>query len=113
MSVHPLAPLDSAEFEKARAAVVKLHGGDTRLFFRCIYLREPVKPQLAPFLELEHAGKLTDETPRPPRQAIVQYDVIEHSSKTSKYTTSIITLDTGEEVSRETADQKQQTSYSP
>ncbi|KAH7376964.1 copper amine oxidase [Plectosphaerella cucumerina] len=113
MSVHPLAPLDSAEFEKARAAVVKLHGGDTRLFFRCIYLREPVKPQLAPFLELEHAGKLTEETPRPPRQAIVQYDVIEHSSKTSKYTTSIITLDTGEEVTRETAHQKQQTSYSP
>lgn len=113
MAVHPLAPLSQPEFERARDVIIKLHGSSVRLFFRCIFLHEPVKSQITPFLRLEHAGKVTDETPRPPRQAIVQYDIIEPDSKIATYTTSIITLDSGEEVSRVTAGQKQQTSYSP
>ncbi|KZL82189.1 copper amine oxidase [Colletotrichum incanum] len=47
------------------------------LHFRVIYLREPSKDTLVKFLELEHAGQLTPETPRPPRLASVHYIVVE------------------------------------
>ncbi len=73
---HPLAELSQLEFTKARDAVVNIHGADQPLFFRALYLQEPAKAELLPFLEAEHTGRLTDATPRPTRIARVEYDVL-------------------------------------
>ncbi|KAM3555920.1 hypothetical protein ARSEF4850_005777 [Beauveria asiatica] len=73
---HPLAELSQLEFIKARDAIVKIQAADKPLFFRTIYLQEPAKAELLPFLEAEHTGRLTDATPRPIRTAFVEYDVL-------------------------------------
>lgn len=95
---HPLAPLTEAEFAIARDAILKSHGPSEPLFFRSLYRQEPTKAELVPFLELEHAGKLTDETPRPPRLAVVEYDVIKKES--SDYSQAVIDLATSAVVSK-------------
>lgn len=73
---HPLAELSEREFTNARNAIIKTHGPDQTLFFRAIYLQEPAKAELLPFLDAEHTGRLTDATPRPTRTARVEYDVL-------------------------------------
>lgn len=73
---HPLAELSQPEFLAARDAIVKIHGTSESLFFRALYLHEPPKAELLPFLEAEHAGRLTEATPRPTRAASVEYDVL-------------------------------------
>ncbi|KAJ6446909.1 primary-amine oxidase [Purpureocillium lavendulum] len=73
---HPLAQLSKEEFCAARDVVVKAHDATESLFFRSIYLQEPPKADLVPFLEAEHAGALTNATERPPRQALVDYDIV-------------------------------------
>ena len=75
MHAHPFDPLSVDEFSTAREVILKEHPKDV-VDFREIYLREPEKALMKQFLELEHTGKLTAETPRPPRLAKVQYDVI-------------------------------------
>ncbi|KAK1963022.1 hypothetical protein LY78DRAFT_717875 [Colletotrichum sublineola] len=72
---HPLSPLSVDETALASDIVRALHP-NTVLKFRVIYLREPPKDALVKFLELEHAGQLTPETPRPPRLASVHYVVV-------------------------------------
>lgn len=94
---HPLAQLSEAEFLKARDIVVKLHGSAESIFFRAIHLQEPTRAELVPFLELEHAGQLTDETKRPPRLALVEHDVI--GTDHHEYTRSVVNLGTGEVIS--------------
>ncbi|KKP03731.1 copper amine oxidase [Trichoderma harzianum] len=91
---HPLAPLSEAEHIKARDAVTKLHGASESIFFRAIHVQEPKKAELQPFLEAEHTGTLTEETKRPPREAIVEHDVIR--ADRSEYINAIVNLDTGE-----------------
>lgn len=91
---HPLAPLSEAEHTKARDAVAKLHGASESIFFRAIHVQEPKKAELQPFLEAEHTGTLTEETKRPPREAIVEHDVIR--ADRSEYINAIVNLDTGE-----------------
>lgn len=113
MSVHPLSPLSRAEFEAARDIVIRLHGPDRRLFFRCIYLHEPLKSELVSFLRAEHEGSLSDETSRPPRLAMVHYDVISPEAKELRHTQSIIDLGTSTETERITSGPEEQTSYSP
>ncbi|KAG6035634.1 hypothetical protein E4U41_006001 [Claviceps citrina] len=73
---HPLTQLSVDEFTKAREIVVKLYGSSESIYFRHISLQEPSKESLIPFLEAEHAGALTAETPRPARHARVEYDII-------------------------------------
>lgn len=73
--IHPLAILSEAETNLARDVVKAAHP-DTVIDFREIFLQEPPKAQLLEFLALEHAGRLSPTTPRPPRLALCQYDVI-------------------------------------
>ncbi|RMZ41273.1 hypothetical protein AFCA_004844 [Aspergillus flavus] len=75
MAPHPLAILSEEETNIAREVVVAAHP-NTVLHFREIYLSEPPKEQLQEFLAIEHAGRLSPTTPRPPRLALCQYDVI-------------------------------------
>jgi primary-amine oxidase len=72
MAVHPLKPLYRIEIETAREVVLEQHPKQV-VVFREIYVQEPAKADLLPFLELEHAGQLTVSTPRPPRLAKCQY----------------------------------------
>jgi primary-amine oxidase len=72
---HPLKQLSVEETNVARDVTLGLHDGVV-LEFREIYLQEPPKVELVKFLDLEHEGKVTNSTPRPPRLARVQYDVI-------------------------------------
>lgn len=72
---HPLAILSQAETNLARDVVKNAHP-NTVIDFREIFLQEPPKAQLLEFLALEHAGRLSPTTPRPPRLALCQYDVI-------------------------------------
>lgn len=63
------------------------------LKFRVIYLEEPAKEILAPYLDLEHAGKLTSSTPRPAREARVHFDTA-HGGKPPQSHEAIIDLST-------------------
>lgn len=91
---HPLAPLTEAEFNKARDAILKLYESENAIFFRSIYLREPKKEELIPFLELEHAGKVTADSVRPQRLASVEYDAIK--TKVPEFTRALVDVATGE-----------------
>ncbi|KAL3453207.1 copper amine oxidase [Aspergillus insuetus] len=75
MAPHPLAILSEEEINLARDIVVAQHP-NTVIDFREIFLQEPPKEQLLEFLALEHSGRLSPTTPRPPRLALCQYDVI-------------------------------------
>lgn len=94
---HPLAELSQPEFLAARDAIIKIHGADQPLFFRAIYAQEPAKAELLPFLEAEHAGTLTDATPRPTRTAAVEYDVL--SAKNQVFHRAAVNTATGEVIS--------------
>lgn len=94
--VHPLAQLRSPEIDIARQVVTKARSA-CLLLFRDIFTEEPAKAELVPFLEAEHSGQLTDETPRPPRLARIQYDTIGDDGSHA-YTESVINIDTREEV---------------
>ncbi len=87
---HPLSDLSIAETNRARDFILSLHP-KTVIDFRAIYLLEPPKADVIPFLELEHAGGLTAETPRPPRLAQARYDVI-GGSKVPEHHESVIDL---------------------
>ncbi|PHH84444.1 hypothetical protein CDD83_1934 [Cordyceps sp. RAO-2017] len=99
---HPLAPLSEAEFARARDVVVGVHGAADSLFFRSVYLEEPRKADLVPYLEAEHAGRLTEQTQRPPRMARVEYDVL--APDCHCHTRSVVDLAAGRVVSQEAAE---------
>lgn len=75
MYIHPLTPLSEHETNTARDVILKSYG-EKVIFFREIYLEEPAKADLIPYLELEHSGKLSPTSPRPNRLAKCQYDVV-------------------------------------
>lgn len=77
---HPLSALSLDETNLARDIILQSHPGQPVLF-RVTYLWEPAKEELIPFLELEHSGQLTDESPRPARCAQVHYDVVDGTQK--------------------------------
>lgn len=87
---HPLNPLTIEETNLARSIVLTYHP-DTLIDFRIISLQEPAKALLVPYLDLEHAGKLTVSSPRPPRLAKAHYDVID-GTKVPKYFEAIVDL---------------------
>jgi primary-amine oxidase len=84
---HPLDHLSVTESDAARQIVLDARGSDVAIHFRSIALEEPLKKDLTKFLDLEHAGKLTAETPRPARLAKIQYDVV-RGDKNHEYTES-------------------------
>jgi primary-amine oxidase len=75
MHHHPLTPLSEAEINVARDVILASYP-DKVIFFREIYLEEPAKKDLVPYLQLEHSGKLSLTSPRPRRLAKCQYDVV-------------------------------------
>jgi primary-amine oxidase len=99
---HPLSTLSIDETNKARDVIVNAHP-NTVIDFRWISLQEPAKAELVPFLDLEHAGKLQPDTPRPPRLARLHYDIID-GSKVPKYCESIVDVAKGEQISHQVVD---------
>lgn len=91
---HPLAILSPEETNTARDLVRAAYPTGTILDFREIYLNEPPKSQLLEFLALEHAGRLSPTTPRPPRLALCQYDVIgaDGADRIPEYHESVVDL---------------------
>ncbi|EXJ93301.1 primary-amine oxidase [Capronia coronata CBS 617.96] len=98
---HPLDQLSGDEVEVARQAVLKVR--KAHLIFRNIYTVEPPKAELVEFLKAEHAGTVSADTPRPPRQARVQYDVV-YDDQSHEYLESIVDLATGSEVNLKRVD---------
>ncbi|KAJ9638621.1 hypothetical protein H2204_004097 [Knufia peltigerae] len=92
---HPLDQLSGDEVKIARQAV--LDARKHAILFRNIYAVEPPKAELVDFLNAEHAGELTANTPRPPRQARAQYDVI-YEKGHHEYMESVIDIASGKEV---------------
>lgn len=72
MAPHPLDALSIRETEQARALLLELYP-DTLISFREIFLEEPSKKELRPYLNAEHAAQ---PLPRLHRRALAQYDVI-------------------------------------
>ena len=107
---HPLQDLTEAEFAKARDAIAGIYAAETSIHFRCVSLREPRKDELIPYLLAEHDKTLSDETPRPPRLAAVQYDVIK-SHNEQFYTESLVDVESGEVVDTQTLATGQQAYY--
>lgn len=103
---HPLSQLSADDFTKARDLVVKQYESSQPLFFRSIYLDEPKRADLVPFLEAEHAGTLGPDTPRPARLARVEYDVIKPDFY--GYTRAIVDLGTLQIVSTDTYERTDQ-----
>ncbi|KAG6000816.1 hypothetical protein E4U21_004959 [Claviceps maximensis] len=99
---HPLTQLSVDEFTRARDIIVKLYGSSQSIFFRQISLEEPEKDSLVPFLEAEHAGRVTPETPRPARQARVEYDLIK-PGKRNVVVRSVVNLASSKVTSSDTA----------
>jgi len=99
MPLHPLQTLSSEETIRARDVVLAQHPGDV-IDFREIFLQEPAKAELSIYLDLEHSGRLSPTSPRPPRLAKCQYDVI-GSDKIPYYHESIVHVEKGERVKHE------------
>lgn len=100
---HPLLPLTIPEVHVARNIVLSIHKNSI-LDFRSLSLEEPPKAELQPFLDLEHAGLLKADTPRPARLARVTYDVIS-GDRVAKYYESLVDVLNGTIVSQEVVDQ--------
>lgn len=93
---HPLDPLSLAEAGLARKIILDVRGLGVVVKFRSIFMHEPPKRDLVPFLELEHSKGISADTPRPAREAYVQYDVVS-SDRTVQFTESIVDLASGKE----------------
>jgi Cu2+-containing amine oxidase len=98
---HPLDQLDIDETEQARKIVLK-SVGQSILEFRSIYLEEPPKEQLLPFLESERKGGQPTVS-CPPRIATIHYDIV-HSDKSHEYVESSVDLQKQEVLSRQVKD---------
>ena len=98
---HPLDQLSNEEVDIAREVIKKAR--DSLLLFRNVFTVEPPKAQLVKFLTAENAGTLTSDTPRPLRQARVQYDTISQD-KSHQYMESIVDLASATEVSKRTVE---------
>jgi primary-amine oxidase len=97
--LHPLAPMTIEEANIAREVVLsKLP--NTVVEFRTSALQEPAKADLIKFLELEHAGKLTAESARPPRLVRVHYDAID-GSKVPKAMESVVDVEKKQRIEHE------------
>jgi primary-amine oxidase len=99
MTPHPLDMLSLSEVEMARQVIIDANRNKV-IDFREIFLQEPPKEELKPFLDLEHAGHLNANTPRPARLAKVQCDVF-GSNKVPEFHESIVDVEKRIRVSHE------------
>jgi len=90
MTPHPLSTLSVEETRRARDIILAVHH-DVVVDFREIYLQEPVKEELKKYLDLEHSARLSPTSPRPPRLAKCQYDII-GADKILEYHESIVDI---------------------
>lgn len=103
---HPLDQLSVWESDLAREVILCARGSNVAVQFRSIALEEPPKRDLCHFLDLEHAGRLAESTPRPPRLAKVQYDVVRlRGDKTHEYVESWVDVAKREEVEQRVVDE--------
>lgn len=98
---HPLDQLSKREVDITRDVILKAR--QSLILFRNVFAVEPPKAHMIKFLAAEHAGTLSAETSRPPRQARVQYDVISED-KSHQYMESIVDLASATEVSSRTGE---------
>jgi primary-amine oxidase len=96
---HPLQPLSVAETNAARQLVLDKYPGFI-IQFREIFLYEPPKSQLEPFLDAEHAGAINESTKLPDRLANCFYDVV-GSSKIPEYHEAVADLKAKKLISKE------------
>lgn len=100
---HPLDQLSVHESDLARGVILNARGRNVAIQFRSIALEEPPKKELTQFLDLEHAGRLTAQTPRPSRLAKVQYDVV-RADKNHEYIESWVDVVLRKEVEQRVVD---------
>jgi primary-amine oxidase len=105
---HPLEQLSSDEVDIAREVIKKAR--QSLLLFRNVFTVEPPKAELVKFLNAEHAGTLSTDTPRPARQARVQYDVI-GQDRSHQYFESVVDLASQTEVSKRTVEGGRQQAF--
>ena len=98
MSPHPLDQLSLEETAIARNVVLQGHSNSV-VHFREIFLQEPPKELLRPFLDAERRGDGDADTPRPLREALCQYDVV-GSSKVPEFHESIVNVENKNESSQ-------------
>ncbi|KAF2198065.1 copper amine oxidase-like protein [Delitschia confertaspora ATCC 74209] len=99
MAPHPLQTLSIEETRIARDVILSLHP-DVVIDFREIYLQEPAKGFMKMYLELEHSAHLSPTSPRPPRLAKCQYDVI-GADRIPEYNESVVDVEKRERVKHE------------
>jgi primary-amine oxidase len=104
---HPLDQLSVTESDLARDVILNARGPNVAINFRSIFLEEPLKKELSYFLELEHSGRVTAQTPRPARLAKVQYDIV-RDDKHVEYIESLVDVARGKEIRQRTVDKPHQ-----
>jgi primary-amine oxidase len=104
---HPLEQLSIPESDTARQIILDVRGSHVAINFRSIALEEPLKKELVRFLQLEHAGKITPQTPRPARIAKVQYDVV-RADRNHEYMESLVNVEDRKEVQQRIVDKMHQ-----
>lgn len=104
---HPLDQFSVQESDAARQIILDVRGPKVAIVFRSIALEEPPKKELLPFLDLEHAGRLTANTPRPARMARIQYDIV-RADRTREYVESLVDVGAGKEVHHRVVDKMHQ-----
>ena len=94
---HPLNALSISECDKVRDGVLRARGTDTVVKFRTIFLSEPIKKELIPYLEAERTGSVSEDIQRPARLGLAHYDIIQ-ADRSVQYHESTIDISTGKEV---------------
>ncbi|KAI1162929.1 copper amine oxidase 1 [Nemania serpens] len=108
LSPHPLRPLSDEELVRARELVVEKYGGEGAvLFFRSIYVDEPKREELVPFLIAEHAGEAPTTTP--PRKVRVLFDRVKDGAP--QLSEAVVDVEAGKVHSSKTFPAYCQTSY--
>lgn len=93
MAPHPLQQLSFEETQQAKRILLASHNKNEAIIVREIFLHEPKKAELQKYLDLEHSGTITSGSPRPAREAFIQYDVL-GSDKMPYFHESVVDLDT-------------------
>ena len=78
---HPLCPITASEIKNTAQLIRRLYPSKTELQFKAITLEEPLKAQLAPYLQAEHQGA---RLPKIDRKAFVSYYLRNTVSKNRK-----------------------------
>lgn len=91
--------MSAQETDIAQNVVLAAHP-DRAINFREIFLKEPRKALMKAYLALEHANTLNANSPRPPRLALCQYDVI-GANKIPEFHEAIVDVDLHKQIQHE------------